>query len=533
MCPRSRTAAASLLARTRYRPRQASLPQGCEEATGAGEARCTSVGRRSRRVGSTSVERSAPPADRRRPSTATSCGRRRRAACGTTSSRRRVGDGPERGSGRRPRATVVERRGADASPQVGVPRVRRDPGARGRPRRGGVQARRATRAASARRAHLGAPGPSMRRAQLRRCSRRCVSRHARSPLSTLAGARPTASRDTRPAIVARAHGVGLVDALVDGCASSDSATAQVGAGRDRARTPRCPRGSTTAPASCDRAEPLAVDVAGDRRRTPAPRAGSSAARLGGMRRWPHSWSDSAIDEHAMPVNTTANTASAVSVADALPGGRRDRQQATTARSARAVNGIGRSRSRVRAVVHDLTREQHRARERQQLAAPEVRGRRRSAGRGRRSRCTMPADHRAAAGAAGCTTASIDRREHHVQAGDERRRRRRRVLQPDGLRRVPAEEEHAGDEPGPHEQPPVLAVRRATRATRERRERTAPRSPNRTTRYANGVMSSSASWTSGNVTPKSSAASTSAPSAANAQRVRMPVRRTALSRASGW
>jgi hypothetical protein len=37
--------------------------------------------------------------------------------------------------------------------------------------------------------------------------------------------------------------------------------------------------------------------------------------------------------------------------------------------------------------------------------------------------------------------------------------------------------------------------------------------NRSTRYANGVTSSSASWTSGKVTPKRNAAATSAPSAA--------------------
>jgi hypothetical protein len=44
----------------------------------------------------------------------------------------------------------------------------------------------------------------------------------------------------------------------------------------------------------------------------------SAARAGGMRRWPHSCSGSAIAEHAIPVNTTANTASAVRVPTPCP-----------------------------------------------------------------------------------------------------------------------------------------------------------------------------------------------------------------------
>ncbi len=52
--------------------------------------------------------------------------------------------------------------------------------------------------------------------------------------------------------------------------------------------------------------------------------------------------------------------------------------------------------------------------------------------------------------------------------------------------------------------------------------------NRSTRYANGVTSSSASCTSGNVTPKRKAAATRAPSAAN-RRWPMP----APSPASGW
>ena len=44
----------------------------------------------------------------------------------------------------------------------------------------------------------------------------------------------------------------------------------------------------------------------------------SAARVAGIRCWPHSWSGSATAEQAMPVNTTAKTASALSVPTPCP-----------------------------------------------------------------------------------------------------------------------------------------------------------------------------------------------------------------------
>ena len=78
---------------------------------------------------------------------------------------------------------------------------------------------------------------------------------------------------------------------------------------------------------------------------------------------PYSWSDSAIDEHAMPVNTAANSAGA---------GERHRCPARRSAGCRAsatttICTVGeRDRVqpvRVRALVHDPHREQHRARER--------------------------------------------------------------------------------------------------------------------------------------------------------------------------
>ena len=61
-----------------------------------------------------------------------------------------------------------------------------------------------------------------------------------------------------------------------------------------------------------------------------------------MRRCPHSWSDSAIDEHAMPVNTAANSASAVSSPAPCTAVGGMHSEATTT-ICTVVNGIVRSR----------------------------------------------------------------------------------------------------------------------------------------------------------------------------------------------
>ena len=72
----------------------------------------------------------------------------------------------------------------------------------------------------------------------------------------------------------------------------------------------------------------------------------------------------------MPVNTTANTASAVSVpTPCTAAGATD--SSATAPICSAVNCVGAEPVRVRADVHDVEREQHRAREREELAPPEV------------------------------------------------------------------------------------------------------------------------------------------------------------------
>ncbi len=64
----------------------------------------------------------------------------------------------------------------------------------------------------------------------------------------------------------------------------------------------------------------------------------SAARLGAIRRWPYSWSDSAIDEHAMPVNTAAKIATLVNspVPCTAVGGM---QRSATTSICAVVNGI--------------------------------------------------------------------------------------------------------------------------------------------------------------------------------------------------
>ena len=139
-------------------------------------------------------------------------------------------------------------------------------------------------------------------------------------------------------------------------------------------------------------------------------------------------------------------------------GRRDAQHGDD----RHLHGRERDRVqpvRVRALVHDPDGEQHRARERPELALPEA-----EVGAGQQEqtdgRDRDPGDDPRRRARGGCTAASTNGVMHDVQAGDERRRRRRRVLEPDRLRRVAAEEQHAGDDPDPHEQAAVLAVRRA-------------------------------------------------------------------------
>ena len=77
----------------------------------------------------------------------------------------------------------------------------------------------------------------------------------------------------------------------------------------------------------------------------------------------------------MPVNTTANTASALSEpTPCSAAGATD--SSATAPICIVVNAIGRSRFAYAPMYTMCTREQHRAREREQLAAPEVHSRRR-------------------------------------------------------------------------------------------------------------------------------------------------------------
>ena len=199
----------------------------------------------------------------------------------------------------------------------------------------------------------------------------------------------------------------------------------------------------------------------------------------------------------MPVNTIAKIASVVTepVPCTAVGGMQS--TATTASCA-----VGERRLRdavhVRADGHDVEGEQHRAREREQIAAPE-----REVGTGEE----IEADHREAdadahgsRGQPSVHARDDHRHEHDVEARDERRRRRRRVLQPDGLRRVPGEQQRAGERTGAEHEPSSSRHRRARYARTANGATHTVATVKRPTRYANGVMSSSASRTSGNVMP---------------------------------
>ena len=73
----------------------------------------------------------------------------------------------------------------------------------------------------------------------------------------------------------------------------------------------------------------------------------------------------------MPVNTTANDRERGERADALLAAAGATDSSATAPSCMRGERSGGSTVRVRADVHDVAREQHRAREREELAAPEV------------------------------------------------------------------------------------------------------------------------------------------------------------------
>ena len=115
------------------------------------------------------------------------------------------------------------------------------------------------------------------------------------------------------------------------------------------------------------AESLTVDVARDAGEHRL-RQEDNAARVAGIRRWPHSCSGSAIAGARNAGEHDREDRERAERTDALPGRRRDRQQRTTPICI-AANCNGRSRFAYTPMYTMCQHEQHRAREREHLARP--------------------------------------------------------------------------------------------------------------------------------------------------------------------